>query len=167
MERKGEVGIMVNECPPPKIMSNINLWPGRNQILSDIMGLKLKVTGVLMMAMALTTTVVAIDQLNGITYWDVAAMTGHDKWQIGDYHPVPWRFESNDADAHSGIMEAQGFWVGTWNEVGPCTIYCEMTSANDEWYLTFVNPEYFIAYKDDNSLYRFGHIKGTAAQSIE
>jgi hypothetical protein len=39
------------------------------------MGLKFKLTGLLLVAMALTTTVVAIDQLKGITLWDVAEIT--------------------------------------------------------------------------------------------
>ena len=133
------------------------------------MGLKFKLAGLLLVAMALTTTVVAIDQLKGITLWDVAEITfplgDYRVPQIGDFHPVPWRFESTDANAKTGSVEAQGIWVGTWNEVGPNTIYCKMTSGQDAWYLTFVNKKFFIAYENDYSLYRFGHLRGVGGQS--
>jgi len=130
------------------------------------MGLKFKLAGLLLVAMALTTTAVAIDQLKGITLWDVAEITRYSgDYQIGDFHPVPWRFESTDANAKTGSVEAQGIWAGTWKEVGPNTIYCKITSGNDDWYLTFVNPKYFIAYKFDEYLYRFGHLRGVGGQS--
>jgi len=134
------------------------------------MGLKFKLTGLLLVAMALTTTVVAIDQLKGITFWDVAEITsptGNFHYEIGDFHPVPWRFESTDANAKTGSVDAQGIWVGTWNEVGPNTIYCKMTSGNEDWYLTFVNKNFFIAYLTlgDEYLYRFGHLRGVGGQS--
>jgi len=122
--------------------------------------------GLLLVAVALTTTVVAIDALKGITYWDVAEITRPSgDYEIGDFHPVPWRFESNDANANAGTVEAQNLWVGTWNAVGPNTIHCKMTSGYDEWYLTFVNPRYFIAYKNDEYLYRLGHLRGVGGQS--
>ena len=132
------------------------------------MGLKFKLAGLLLVAMALTTTVVAIDQLKGITLWDVAEITTPDgRYEIGDFHPVPWRFESTDANAKTGSVEAQGIWAGTWKEVGPNTIYCKMTSGNDDWYLTFVNKKFFIAYLTlgDEYLYRFGHLRGVGGQS--
>ena len=140
------------------------------------MGLKLKLTGLLLVAIALTTTVVAIDLLKGTTYWDVAEVTsditslasGESAWkyEIEDYHPVPWHFTSNDANAKTGTVEASGYWVGIWNEVGPCTIYCQMTSGSDKWYVSFVNPRFFIAYRGINNYapYRFGQIRGSGAQ---
>lgn len=136
------------------------------QVIS--MGWELKLIALLMIAAAFTTTVAAIDQLKGITYWDVAEITnpsGHH--EIGDYHQVPWRFESFDANANAGTVEATNLWVGTWNAVGPCTIYCKMTSGYDEWYLTFINPKYFIAYKNDVYLYRFGHLRGVGGTSAD
>jgi hypothetical protein len=136
------------------------------------MGLKFKLAGLLLVAMALTTTAVAIDQLKGITLWDVAEMASPGGWsppvwEIRDYHSVPWRFESTDANAKTGSVEAQGIWAGTWKEVGPNTIYCKMTSGNDDWYLTFVNRKILIAYLtfSDNYLYRFGHLRGVGGQS--
>ena len=88
-------------------------------------------------------------------------------YEIGDYHSVPWRFESTDANAKIGSVEAQGIWVGTWNEVGPNKIHCKMTSENDQWDLTFVNQKYFIAYLVgcDDCLYRFGRLRGVGGQS--
>jgi opacity protein-like surface antigen len=136
------------------------------------MGLKFKLAGLLMIAMALTTTVIAIDLLKGVTLWDVAEMRYDDPiwdrhYKIEDYHPVPWRFESTDANAQTGVVEAQGLWVGTWKEVGPCTIFCQMTSQDDAWYLTFVNSKYFVAYMryNEDYLYRFGHLRGVGGQS--
>ena len=127
------------------------------------MGFKFKLTCLLLIAMGLATTVLAIDCLNGITYWDVAEINGIT---IGEFHPIPWRFQSDNANANSGTVEAQNVWSGTWKEVGCNTIYCEMTSGGfDSWYLTFVNPKYFMAYKKQNGyypLYRLGKMEGEA-----
>ena len=111
--------------------------------------------------MGLATTVLAIDCLNGITYWDVAEINGIT---VGEFHPIPWVFKPYNPDnAIAGTVEAPGAWAGTWKEVGCDTLYCEITSGGyDKWYLTFINPKYFIAYKDQYgySLYRLGIVKG-------
>jgi len=136
------------------------------------MGSKSKLVGLLLIAMALTTTINAVDQLKGITLWDVAGMANSDGWyppvwDIEDYSSTPWRFQSTDANAKSGIVEAPGIWTGIWKEVGPNTIHCQMTSGYDKWYLTFVNSKYFIAYRtnDEDILYRFGHLRGVGGQT--
>ncbi|NPV63183.1 MAG: hypothetical protein HPY61_11255 [Methanotrichaceae archaeon] len=124
------------------------------------MALKFGFAGLLLLTMLLATTGEAIEYLKGTTYWDVAEVQGIT---VGDFHPISWRFESYDADAKAGTVEAQGAWSGTWKEVGCKTIYCEITGGYDSWYLTFVNPRYFFAYKErDGSypLYRLGKMKG-------
>ncbi|MCJ7443671.1 MAG: hypothetical protein MUO26_03930 [Methanotrichaceae archaeon] len=124
------------------------------------MELEFKLFGLLLAASALITTVIAIDYIKGTTYWDVAEIKGIT---VGEFHPIPWRFESHDEDANAGTVEAQDAWVGTWKEVGCKTIYCEITGGYDSWYITFINPKYFIAYKKQDvnyPLYRLGKMRG-------
>jgi len=125
------------------------------------MRLKYRLTGLLLVVMALTATVVAIDELKGTTYWDVAGINGVE---VGEFHPTPWRFESTDVNAKAGTVEAQGLWSGIWKETEPKTIDCEMTSGGDDWWsITFINKQWFVAwYRLDNTfvLYRLGKAKG-------
>jgi hypothetical protein len=124
------------------------------------MRLKLLLSALLLAAVALTTTVVGIDYLKGTTYWDVAEIKGIT---VGEFHSIPWRFESYDASAKAGTVEAQNAWTGTWKEVDCKTIYCEISGGYDSWYLTFINPKYFMAYKNMDGtypLYRLGKMRG-------
>ena len=143
------------------------------------MGLKLKLTGLLLMAMALTTTVFAIDILKGVTYWDVAGINGVD---VGDFNPTPWRFESDDTNANAGTVEAAGFWSGRWGvhpnsktigqNIGGPVIACKMTSGgNEEWYMTFINNQWFVAWIPNGDgtydLYRLGKARGSGYNVYE
>ncbi|MCJ7443670.1 MAG: hypothetical protein MUO26_03925 [Methanotrichaceae archaeon] len=143
------------------------------------MGLKFKPIVLLLAAFALTTTVIAIDYLRGTTEWNIAEINGvtvesFEKsfgYVMGDLNYQDyWIFKSYDANANAGTVQGmQGnrnlaFWSGIWREEECNTIYCEMTSGGDDsWYLTFVNPKYFIAYKKQDGyypLYRLGKAIG-------
>jgi hypothetical protein len=143
------------------------------------MGLKLKLTGLLLVAMALTTTVFAIDILKGVTYWDVAGINGID---VGEFNPTPWRFESADTNANAGTVEATGFWSGRWGvypdskkigqNIGGPVIGCEMTSGgNDWWYMTFINNQWFVAWTSNEDgtydLYRLGKARSSGYNIYE
>ncbi len=127
------------------------------------MRLKFELTGLLIVAMTLTTTVAAINELKGITYWDVAGINGVE---VGEFGSTPWRFESADANGKSGTLEAQGIWVGKWEEIGPGMIECQMTSGGtDWWYATFINSQWFVAWTPNGDgtydLYRLGKVRGS------
>lgn len=124
------------------------------------MRLKFLFASLILIASALTTTVLAIDYLKEISYWDVAEINGVT---VGEFSPLPWRFQSYDTNANAGTVEVQDAWVGTWKEVGCKTIHCEISGGYDSWDLTFINPRYFIAYKTQGGhypLYRFGKMRG-------
>jgi hypothetical protein len=124
------------------------------------MRLKFLLASLILIASALTTTVLAIDYLKEISYWDVAEINGVT---VGEFSPLPWRFQSYDANANAGTVEVQDAWVGTWKEVGCKTIHCEISGGYDSWDLTFINPRYFIAYKTQGGhypLYRLGKMRG-------
>ncbi len=134
---------------------------------------KLKLVSLLMVAVMLTTTVYAIDILKGITYWDVAGINGV---MVGEFHETPWRFESDDATANGGTVEAQGLWTGRWavhqnskaigQNIGGPVIACQMTSGgSDSWYMTFINNQWFVAWLSNGDgtydLYRLGKAKAS------
>ena len=137
------------------------------------MGFKFKLTCLLLIAMGLATTVLAIDCLRGITYWDVAEINGIT---IGEFHPIPWRFESDNANANSGTVKVEDnngliYWSGRWEEVGCNKVYCEIVreGLSESWSIKFINPQWFAAYRkvDDGALehyplFRLGKAKGVA-----
>jgi hypothetical protein len=139
------------------------------------MGLKFKMAVLMLAAFALTTTTLAIDYLRGTTEWSIAEIKGVtvESFERSTGGPFvsfdwvnSWVFKSNDANANAGIVSGgHGSleslpWSGTWVEVECNTIYCEKTEGGaDSWYITFVNPKYFIAYKKEDAyypLYRLG-----------
>ncbi|OPY51090.1 MAG: hypothetical protein A4E49_02374 [Methanosaeta sp. PtaU1.Bin112] len=125
------------------------------------MGKKFSLICLLLLVSALSTSADAIEYLRGTTFWDVAEIKGIT---AEEFHPLPWVFRSSDANANEGTVEVQNSWFGAWKEVGCNTIYCQITSGGkDSWYLAFVNPKYFIAYKEQGGhyyLYRLGKMKG-------
>lgn len=139
------------------------------------MGLIFGLIGLLLAAVAMTAPVNAIDYLRGTTEWNIAEINGvtvepFDKsvgyWSYSDY----WIFSSYDTNANTGTVQGTienrnaVLWSGIWREEECNTIYCEMTSGGDDsWYLTFINPKYFVAYKKQDGyypLYRLGKAVG-------
>lgn len=144
------------------------------------MASKFRLAGLLLAAIALTTTGLSIEYLRGTTEWNIAEINGIT---IGSFDvpfgPGPfisfddyyyWIFKSYDQNANAGtvkgvpINKAYIMWSGTWKEIECNTIYCEMTyRGDDSWYMTFINPKYFVAYKKQDDyypLYRLGKAVG-------
>ena len=138
------------------------------------MGLKFRIVGLMLAACALTTTVLAIDYLRGTTKWSIAEIKGVtvESFERSTGGPFvsfdwvnTWEFKSNDENANAGTITGSRSlenpqWYGTWVEVECNTIYCEKTEGGyDSWYITFVNPKYFVAYNKHGEyypLYRLG-----------
>jgi hypothetical protein len=95
----------------------------------------------------------AIQALRMESNWSVASFEGA---QVGEYHGTPWHFRSIGPNHDHGTVEAEGYWIANWHEIGQERIHCEMTSGGlDSWDLVFVNNKWFVGYKQED-LYRLG-----------